>query len=196
MERIGVTGRSMGGGGTWSTMVYFGRQYYGALAAAKSPDSAGGEEITPAEWAAAKAFDKVTAGLPNSAASGASDLIMSAIHANVGVLQGQHDENGYQRPRGDSFFLPDDPEVLSVINSIMPEGQKLDRAELNTFYGDPENKTLRVFYNPPGGMPGSTSPKLPLWTPSRSLRPPSGIAVGSRRKISCGLSKSCSISWA
>ncbi len=149
-ERIGVTGHSMGGGSTWSTMVYFGRQYYGALAAAKAPESPGGEEITPAELAAAKAFDKVAAGLPNAAASGATDLIMSVIHANVGVLQGQHDENGYQRPRGDSFFLPDDPEVLSVVNSIMPEGQKLDRAELNTFYGDPATKTLRVFYNPPG----------------------------------------------
>lgn len=149
-ERIGVTGHSMGGGSTWSTMVYFGRQYYGALLAAKSPDSDGGEEITAAELAAAKTLDKVAAGLPNAAASGATDQIMSIIHANVGVLQGQHDENGYQRPRGDSFFLPDDPEVLSVINSIMPEDGKLTQAELNTFYGNAENKTLRVFYNPPG----------------------------------------------
>lgn len=148
--KIGVTGHSMGGGSTWASMAYFGRLYYTALKAAMDPASEGGEQITPTEYAYAKTFDKVAAGLPNSAASASTEAIFKVINANVGVLQGQYDEGGHSRPRGDSKYLPTDPEVLALVNSIMPEDGKLEEAELGKYYGDASAKKLRVFFNTPG----------------------------------------------
>ena len=50
-DRIGVMGHSMGGMYSWTTMNYYGAQYFQSIADAQLPESDGGEEITAEEQA-------------------------------------------------------------------------------------------------------------------------------------------------
>lgn len=63
-DKVGVTGLSMGGICTWTTVQHYGHMYNAAIEQAQSPDSDGGESITEDELLAAQSLLKVTAALP------------------------------------------------------------------------------------------------------------------------------------
>lgn len=148
-DNIGVTGHSLGGGSTWTTMQYYGQKYKAALAEAVASDSDGGTAITPAEQEKIKEADKITAGLPmGSAVLFCNEEVLSDIHANVGVIEGQFDENGYVRPQETAIYQDGDSEVMTLVNSGLAEGERVDNAKVGTYYGTPADKSLRVFYNP------------------------------------------------
>lgn len=156
--KIGVTGHSMGGMNTWSTLQYYGKLYRQALEEAAAPDSDGGSEITEAEQAYADAQNKVAAGFPTSqvaeqvfAIAGADmtvEKFYQDIHANIGVNLGYYDENGYVFTRKNSDLSGDCPESLYFINYFLPEEQQITSVEIGKFYGSVEEENLRVVYNP------------------------------------------------
>ena len=147
-SRIGITGHSMGGGITWNVARYYGRQVLAALEAAKDPASDGGAEITPEEQAAADALNKVAAAFPVSQIRASTEQAMSEIVCNFGANFGFYDEGAYRCANGDGD-LHDAPEALILVNSVLPEGEKLtDEIEIGKLYGDASNGTLRVVYNP------------------------------------------------
>ena len=147
-DRIGITGHSMGGGITWNVARHYGRLYQAALDEAQLPDSDGGAEITEEEQAAADAVNKVYAAFPVSQIRAATEEAMSEIHCNFGANFGFYDEGAYRCVNGDGD-LHDAPEAMILINSILPEDQKLtETVEIGKMYGDPSDGTLRVVYNP------------------------------------------------
>ena len=153
LDRIGVMGHSMGGMYSWTTARYYGAQYFAAIEAAKSPDSDGGEEITPEEQAYADSFDKISAGLPTG---NAPNLITDTsnpyaeIHANFGDMLGWFEEGGSARTTGSSDIIGESQEAYDLIN--YPNGvlreDPITYVEEGVFYGNKEDKTLRVLYQP------------------------------------------------
>ena len=146
--KIGVMGHSMGGSNTWNTARHYGRLYMQALEDAHAPGSDGGETITEEEQAYADSVNKVAAAFPTSSVRNTTDEVMAEIHCNFGTNFGFYDEGAYRCVNGDGD-LHDAPEALAIVNSILPESEKLtDTIEIGKMYGDPANDTLRVVYNP------------------------------------------------
>ena len=153
LDRIGVMGHSMGGGYSWTTMMYYGAQYFAAIEEAKLPDSDGGEEITAEEQAYADSLDKISAGLP----TGNSPRLVTpesnaytSIHANLGDMLGWYEEGGSARTTGSSDIIGESQEAYDLIN--YPNGvlreTPITYVEEGVFYGNKEDKTLRVLYQP------------------------------------------------
>lgn len=147
--RIGVMGHSMGGMDVWITLMHYGVQYYGAIEAAKSPDSDGGVNITDEEQAAADALNKVNAGLTSGFVGLSSEKTFSAIHANFAINYSKYDEGGYGLSNGNGDLSGNCFESLCAVNSGLSEAEKVSFVEIGKFYGNAEDKTLRVVYNPP-----------------------------------------------
>ena len=146
--KIGVMGHSMGGSNTWNTARHYGRLYMQALEKAQAPDSDGGKTITEEEQAYADSVNKVAAAFPTSSVRNTTDEVMAEIHCNFGTNFGFYDEGAYRCVNGDGD-LHDAPEALAIVNSILPESEKLTGTiEIAKMYGDPANDTLRVVYNP------------------------------------------------
>ena len=153
-ERIGVIGHSMGGMAVWCTLMYYGAQYNAAIEGTQTEDSDGGAQITAAEWEAADAVNKVAAGMPTSFIQFSTEDTFQMIHANLAMNSGKYDEGCYGNASGDGDLSGDAPESLEAVNSIMPEGEKVDSVEIGKYYGNAEDKTLRVIFNPPEIHPG------------------------------------------
>lgn len=148
-DRVGVMGHSMGGNNSWMTIRYFGRLYNEAIEQAKAPDSDGGVDITEAEQAYADSQLLVSAALPTgSKPSVDDDGRWEEIYCNTGCLYGALEEGGYSASTGNGRIVGDAVEGLRMINSVMPEGQEVTSVEEGRFYGDKDNGTLRVIYQP------------------------------------------------
>lgn len=170
-SRIGVTGHSLGGRIISNTLAYYGVAYEKALAQAESPDSDGGETITDEELAYAQAQNKVTAafasGVQTSEISFGVKDDTFAVHgilgapedkempkrayASVAVYNGFNDEfgRGNYQIDGVAYDLSVHPDMISLVNSVLPEDEKLETIELEHYYGSAEDNTLRIVYNPP-----------------------------------------------
>lgn len=146
--KIGVMGHSGGSMAAQMAAIGYGAQYYSALQKAQSPESAGGVTITTAEQDAANKVDKIAAAFITSFTKLASDEMLMPIHANFGINFSRFDEGGYENKKGNADLSGNAPESLAVINSVMPESQKLTSIEIAKYYGEAINKTLRVVYNP------------------------------------------------
>ena len=142
-DRIGVFGHSMGGMNVWMTCINYGAQYYGTLAAATDPASDGGEEITEAELSAAQACNKVSAGLASGFIALANEQMCSMLHCNFGINYSYYDEGN--AVTGDMSGARE--ESLALINSIMADNP-VTGAEVDTYYGSPDDRTMRVVFNP------------------------------------------------
>jgi len=163
VDRIGVMGHSMGGGYAWTTMMYYGSQYFAALEEAKLPESDGGVEITEEEQAYADSLDKIAAGLPTGNSPRLVDPPPNPmspfptmpnpylqIHANLGDMLGWYEEGGSSYSTGSSDLIGESQEAYDLIN--YPNGilrdEPITYVEEGVFYGNKEDKTLRVFYQP------------------------------------------------
>lgn len=143
-DRIGIMGHSMGGGAAANTLMYFSNKYQEAMQEAQLPDSDGGEEITAAEEEYAKDQLVINAALP----TGMSPTIVtdwSIVPCNTGIVFTTYDENGYQNSTGTAFVTGDTPEALGMVKDIDPSITSVEEGE---YYGDVEEGTLRVLYQP------------------------------------------------
>ena len=147
-SRIGIMGHSMGGMNVWFTLAYYGAQYNAAIELAKAPDSDGGEEVTEAEQAAADAINKVNAGLASGNVRLSTEDMFKNIHANMAINYSRFDEGCYDLTRGNGDLSGDCYESLSAVSSALPQEDQVSSVEIGRFYGSPEDRTLRVVYNP------------------------------------------------
>jgi len=152
-SRVGVMGHSMGGSNSWHTLRHYGRQYYAAIEEAKLPESEGGEEITAEEQAYADSLNKIYAGFP----TGSSPLLITdevnpyaEINANLGVLYGYYEEGGSTKTTGNAVLIGDSQEALVLVNYIsgIEQANPVTYVEEGTYYGDKEDRSLRVLYQP------------------------------------------------
>ncbi|MEK3658269.1 alpha/beta fold hydrolase [Paenibacillus sp. FSL F4-0236] len=147
-DMIGVMGHSMGGMSTWLTLMHYGSQYYAAIEEAKKPDSEGAETITDSEKEYANSLNKVAAGLPVGNIRLSSEKVFSQIHANMGIIYGQYDEGNYDLSQGNGDLSNNADEALVAVNSIFSKAEQHSSFNVAKYYGDAENQTLRVIYNP------------------------------------------------
>jgi len=145
--RIGITGHSMGGGITWDVARYYGRLYDKALKTAQIAASGNGSEITAKEIASAKAQNKIAAAFPVSQMRAATKRAVSEIHCNFGTNFAFYDEGAYRNVNGNGD-LRNAPESKLIVNSILSADGQLDSIEIGKMYGNVQDGTLRVVYNP------------------------------------------------
>lgn len=145
-SRIGVMGHSMGSRAACNTVVFYGRKYEAALEEAKDPASDGGAEITEEELAYANSANKISAALPTG---GAPDNIKAEdwplVHCNIGFLYGFIEEGGYGKSPGNANLAGASKEALMLVNSVDPS---VASVEVGKYYGNIEDGTLRVLYQP------------------------------------------------
>ena len=169
--KISIMGHSLGGRVVSNTLIHYGLAYEDALAEAKLPNSDGGEAVTANEQAYAKAQNKVYAALGlgvvtteisfgqkreglNMSSHGIigapeGKKFPSMAYSNIAVCNGIYDEfyRGIYRSEGNIYPLTEHPDMLRLVN--VPNGLNLTKLELNKFYGNAEDGTLRIIYNPP-----------------------------------------------
>lgn len=143
--KIGVMGHSMGGFMSTFTLMGYAAAYDAAIAAAQEPDSDGGVEITEAEQAYAQAQYKISAALPTGNGPEATPDAYNYIHCNHGFLFGRYEEGGYSMSTGKANVLGATPEALNYIHSVDPS---VTSVEDGKFYGNRDDGTLRVLYQP------------------------------------------------
>ena len=144
LDKVGVMGHSMGAGAASNTLMYFCDLYDQAIEAAKQPDSDGGEEVTEAELQQAEDAMIIDAALP----TGMNTNVVpdwSKVRCNTGVLFTEYDENGYQTSNKTAFIAGDTPEALAIVQDIDPT---ITSVEEGVYYGNKEDGTLRVLYQP------------------------------------------------
>lgn len=152
-SRIGVMGHSMGGSNSWYTLQHYGVLYKTALEEAQLPESDGGEEITAEEQAYADSLNKVFAGLPTGSSPRTiteDSNFYADIFANLGVLYGRYEEGGNSMSTGNANILGASKEALDLVNYPfgVERDNPVDSVEEGVFYGNVDDRTLRVLYQP------------------------------------------------
>ncbi len=143
-SRIGVMGHSMGGMNSCYTVDHYSKLYWNAIEAAKAEDSDGGAEITEEEQAYADSQMKIFAALPTGANPSAQPD-WSIVHCNIGFLYGAIEEGGYGTSTGTARITGASTEALAMVNSVDPSVTSVEEGK---FYGNKDDGTLRVLYQP------------------------------------------------
>ncbi len=75
-----------------------------------------------------------------------TDEVLGDVRSNVGVAYALYDEGAYRNElgHGDMRIAP---EALRAVNSGLPADAAIDQVELGRYYGDRDDRTLRVVHN-------------------------------------------------
>lgn len=159
-DRIGLMGHSMGGSAIGGTLTYFGEQYTAAYAAAQSADSDEGETVTAEEQAYCDSLYPVSATLSTGNSDETVYSSFDTLKCNFGILICTNE----------CYNVADEPYYVGIDKLMATIG--LDDYETETYYGDVEEGTLRVCYQPFGThpmlpiMPNSMTKILEFWDTS------------------------------
>ena len=75
-----------------------------------------------------------------------TDEVLQDVRSNVGVAYALYDEGAYRNEYGDGDMRIA-PEALRAVNSGLPESEAISEVELGRYYGDLQQRTLRVIHN-------------------------------------------------
>ncbi len=176
-ERIGLMGYSMGDSALGGAMVHYGNLYTEAYELAQAPDSEGGTAVTEAEQAYCDSLYPVNAILATSNLDVTVTRCFDTLHINFGASKGTLEEKTAENLEAEKVGRPEGNDIvhfqtaLSLLKTIDPDATNV---EANTYYGNREDGTLRVFYE-------TTSTPWPSCCPtilpkSSNTGPTSGIS--------------------
>jgi len=123
-NRIGATGHSAGG-----NAAIHGASYFGAEAIRTGKPS------------------KLNSVFVSGYMLSMSAEVLQDVRSNVGVSYAFYDEGAYRNElkNGDMRYAP---EAIRAVNSgLMPNSAGITEVEIGRYYGDPNNRTLRVVHN-------------------------------------------------
>ena len=171
-ERVGLMGHSMGANGSKEVAFYYSTLYDEAILEAQSADSDGGEEITEEEQAYCDSVMKIkallpTGQVPNFLNYSGIDWKWSQLRCNAGIVYGTYEECGYANSTGNARVLGTAQETVEMIQSADPTVTSVEEGK---FYGNKEDGTLRVIYQPLSThplihfMPEATAAAINFWT--------------------------------
>lgn len=144
--KIGLTGHSAGGNAALRAVTYYSNLETKALEDAALEDSDGGTEITEREAAYAASLNKINAVFNSGYLRSYTDETFAPLHCNFALGYAFYDEGGYRNINKDGD-LRYAPEAIAMINSTLPEDEKVTEVEIGKLYGDPAKRELRVAYN-------------------------------------------------
>ena len=75
-----------------------------------------------------------------------TDEVLKDVRSNVGVAYAFYDEGAYRNELGHGD-LRIAPEALRAVNSGLSPGEAIRKVELGKYYGDKDERTLRVIFN-------------------------------------------------
>ena len=75
-----------------------------------------------------------------------TDEVLEAVRSNVGVAYALYDEGAYRNEFGHGDMRTA-PEALRAVNSGLPANEAVSEIELGRYYGNKEERTLRVIHN-------------------------------------------------
>ena len=122
-SRIGATGHSAGGNAAIRGANYFGRE------------AATGDGVS-------KLHSVYVSGYVLTL----TDEVLRDVRSNVGVAYALYDEGAYRNEFGDGDMRTA-PEALRAVNSGLPDYAAVEKVEIGKYYGDKNEKTLRVVHN-------------------------------------------------
>jgi hypothetical protein len=122
-SRIGATGHSAGGNAAIRGANYFGRE------------AARGDGIS-------KLHSVYVSGYVLTL----TDEVLRDVRSNVGVAYALYDEGAYRNEYGDGDMRTA-PEALRAVNSGLPDFGAVTEVEIGKYYGDKNEKTLRIVHN-------------------------------------------------
>ena len=78
-----------------------------------------------------------------------SDKVLESVKSNVGVSYALYDEGAFRNElKGwDAGNMILAPEALRTVNSVLRDEDKVNKVQIEKYYGDIENNTARVIYN-------------------------------------------------
>jgi hypothetical protein len=122
-SRIGATGHSAGGNAAIRGANYFGKQ------AARTGEPS-------------KLHSVYVSGYVLTL----TDEVLKDVRSNVGVAYAFYDEGAYRNELGNGDMRVA-PEALRAVNSGLPPEAAIGEVELGKYYGDKDERTLRVIFN-------------------------------------------------
>ena len=122
-SRIGATGHSAGGNAAIRGANYFGRE------AARTGN-----------------LSKLHSVYVSGYVLTLTDEVLQDVRSNVGVAYALYDEGAYRNTYGDGDMRVA-PEALRTVNSGLPESAAISEVKLGRYYGDLQQRTLRVVHN-------------------------------------------------
>jgi len=144
--RIGAAGYSAGGNAVLQSASLFGARQARALRAAQRLDSEAGRTITAQETAKARAENKLSAIFVGGYVLTMSNSVLDTVDANVGMDYALWDEGAF-RTRNGNADMRTAAESLCLVNSALPDAEKISTVEPGKKYGDPAKRTLRIVHN-------------------------------------------------
>ncbi|MEY4385163.1 MAG: hypothetical protein RLY20_446 [Verrucomicrobiota bacterium] len=139
--RIGAAGYSAGGNATLQTASHFGgRQLKASRRSSTKPAIAPGNR------------EKLAAAFIGGYVLTLSNSILATVNANVGLDYALYDEGAFRTELGHAR-LRTAPEALRLVNTIFPENEEIVEVEIDKYYGEVTNRTLRVVHNTPNIHP-------------------------------------------
>jgi hypothetical protein len=124
-QRIGVTGHSAGGNAAIQAASYYGKQVRKSGAQSKIHSVfVSGYVLTM------------------------TDAVLQHVRSNLGISYGLYDEGAF-RNETQTADMRKAPEALRAVNSGLGNGAKVDAVEIDRYYGDAQQRTLRVVHNDP-----------------------------------------------
>ena len=125
-ERMGSTGHSMGG-----NAAIRGANYFGKRAIKENKKS--------------KLHSVYVSGYVLTL----SDEVLESVKSNLGVSYALYDEGAFRNElKGwDAGNMALAPEALRTVNSVLRDEDKVEKVQIEKYYGDIENNTARVIYN-------------------------------------------------
>lgn len=172
-ERIGLMGYSMGDSALGGAMVHYGNLYTEAYELAQAPDSEGGTAVTEAEQAYCDSLYPVNAILATSNLDVTVTRCFDTLHINFGASKGTLEEKTAENLEAEKVGRPEGNDIvhfqtaLSLLKTIDPDATNV---EANTYYGNREDGTLRVFYETTSThplailLPNYTAKVIEYWT--------------------------------
>ena len=151
-SRIGAAGYSAGGNAVLRSASLFGARQAKALRDATRKDSESGKSITDAEKTAARSHNKLAAVFVGGYVLTMTDEVLATVDANIGMDYASYDEGAY-RTENRNAKMHDAPEAIRLVNSAMPDENKIADVEIGMKYGDPDLRTLRIVHNTPNIHP-------------------------------------------
>ncbi len=140
-SHLGAAGYSAGGNAVLQSAALFGARQAKALRHVRRDRT-----TTDGDFATARAENKLSAIFIGGYVLTLTNGTLSVLDANAGMDYASYDEGAFRTQNGNADMRTA-PEALRLVNSALPDNKRISEVEIGRFYGEADQRTLRVVHN-------------------------------------------------